>query len=104
MKYAIIQIGPFQYNVDEGKEYTVPNFEAEEGNPFQVREILAVGDDEKFVVGQPTIDSARVELDILGQEKGEKVTSRIYKAKSRYRRVRGHRKLVTRFKVKSITY
>lgn len=102
-KYAIIKIGTFQYTVDEGKEYTVPNFEAEVGN-FKVTDVLAIGEDNKLVVGTPNVDKGIVELEILNQGKGEKVTSRIYKAKSRYRRARGYRKSVTTFKVVSIKY
>ena len=103
-KYAIIQIGPFQYNVVEGQEYTVPNFEAEAGKNLKVTEVLAVGDAENLVLGNPTIEKGVVELEILDQAKGEKVTSRIFKAKSRYRRTRGFRKMVTKFKVVSINY
>ena len=102
-KYAIIKIGPFQYTVDEGAEYTVPNFEAKTGK-FQVNEVLAVGEDDKLIVGTPTVEKGVVELDILSEEKGDKVTSRIFKAKSRYRRTRGFRKSVTKFKVVSIKY
>ncbi|SRR5260221_239864 len=101
-KFAIIKIGPFQYNVEEGKEYSVPNFEAEVGKKFNVEEVLAVGDDKKLEVGMPTLDKVKVELEILAQEKGEKVTSSIFKAKARYRKTRGFRKQVTRFKVSSI--
>ena len=100
-KFAIIKIGPFQYNVEEGKEYSVPNFEAEVGKKFNVEEVLAAGDEKSMEVGMPTL-KATVELEILGEEKGEKVTSRIFKAKARYRRSRGFRKTVTRFKVSSI--
>jgi len=103
-KYAIIKIGPFQYNVEEGKEYSVPKFQAEEKKTFVVKEVLAAGDDKDFVVGKPTIKDGKVELDILEQAKGEKVTSRIFKAKSRYRRTRGFRKQVTKFKVSKISY
>ena len=103
-KYAIIKIGTFQYTVDEGKEYSVPNFEAEAGKSFKVTDVLAIGDDNKLVVGTPNIDKGVVELEILDQGKGEKVTSRIFKAKSRYRRTRGYRKSVTKFKVVSIKY
>lgn len=103
-KYSIIKIGTFQYNVEEGKEYEVPRFEAEAGKTLEIDKVLAVGDGEKFVVGKPFLDKAIVKLNILEQSKGEKVVSKIYKAKSRYRRTRGFRKQVTKFKVESIKY
>ncbi len=103
-KYAIIQIGMFQYTVNEGREYTVPNFTAEVGKKMKVESVLAVGDEDKLVVGTPNVVKGVVELEILEQGKGEKVNSRIFKAKSRYRRNRGFRKSVTKFKVTSIKY
>lgn len=103
-KYSIIQIGSFQYTVEEGKEYTVEKFNAEAGKDFKVSQVLAIGDGDKLVVGKPLVEKAEVTLNILSQEKGEKVTSKIYKAKSRYRRTRGFRKQITKFKVASIKY
>lgn len=100
-KFAIIQIGSAQYNVEEGKSYEVPKFAAEAGKSFKIETVLAVGDEKSFEFGKPTV-KADVTLDIVEQAKGEKVVSRIFKAKSRYRRKRGLRKLVTKFVVKSI--
>jgi len=103
-KFAIIRIGTFQYNVEEGKEYSVPRFVGEKDSKFIIEEVLAVGNEKELIVGKPLIKDGKVELEILDQAKGEKITSKIYKAKSRYRRTRGFRKLVTKFKVTSINY
>lgn len=103
-KYSIIQIGSFQYNVEEGKEYTVDKFEGEEGKDLVIKEVLAIGDGDTFEVGYPFLDKAEVTLNIVKQGKGEKVTSRTFKAKSRYRRRKGFRKQVTKFKVVKISF
>lgn len=100
-KYAIVKLGGFQYTLEEGKSYKVPKFDAEDGKDFIIEEVFAVGDGEHLELGTPTVKT-KVTLVEVTQEKGEKVTTRVYKAKSRYRRVRGHRKLVTGFKVGSI--
>jgi len=104
MKYSIIQIGSFQYNVEEGKEYTVERFDAAEGSKYTAARVLLAGDGDKMVVGKPVVDKGEVVLTIVKQDKGEKVVSKIYKAKSRYRRTRGLRKLTTTFKVESIKF
>ncbi|MBE0573295.1 bL21 family ribosomal protein, partial [Candidatus Dojkabacteria bacterium] len=62
------------------------------------------GDDKDIVVGMPNVDKAKVEIEVLEHAKGEKVNTKIFKAKSRYRRSRGFRKQVTKFKVLSIKY
>ncbi len=100
-KYAIIKIGAFQYTVEEGKEYEVPKFKAEAGKNYDSVEVLAVANGEEIEFGKPTLQT-KVVLNILEQAKGEKVTTKVYKAKSRYRRTRGFRKQVTKFKVASI--
>ena len=101
-KSAIIKIGPFQYNVTEGETYEVPNFDAEAGKNFEVQEVLLVNNGKTIEIGTPVLKNVKVTLEVLEQKKGEKVVSKIFKAKSRYRRTRGFRKLVTKFKVASI--
>lgn len=102
-KFAILKLGKSQYSVEEGKEYEVPKFAAEVGK-LTLDEVLAAGDDKDIVVGMPNVDKAKVEIEVLEHAKGEKINTRIFKAKSRYRRSRGFRKQVTKFKVLSIKY
>ena len=98
--YAVIQINHSQYLVEEGKEYTVPRFDSAIGK-YEPR-VLAVSVKDKFTVGTPEVAGSKVVLDVTEQGKGEKVVSRIYKAKAKYRKTTGHRKRITRFKVVSI--
>jgi large subunit ribosomal protein L21 len=51
----------------------------------------------------PYVGSAKVKIQILGEVKGEKIKSMIYKAKSRYRKRKGFRKVYTKFKVLEIS-
>jgi len=101
-KYAIVKLGGFQYTVEEGKEYTVPKFQAEEKKKLDVSDVLAVGTEKDLKVGTPIVKGAKVTLDILEQAKGKKITTRVFKAKSRYRKTKGFRKQVTKFKVAKI--
>lgn len=102
-KFAVVKLGVAQYNLEEGKEYTLPKFSAELGK-FNINEVLLAGENDSIVVGKPFVEKASVELEVLDQGKGEKVTSSIFKAKSRYRKTRGFRKSVTTIKVISIKY
>ncbi len=102
-KFAILKLGGSQYSVEEGKEYEVPKFSAETGK-VKINEVLAAGEGTDVTVGMPALDKAVVEIEVLEHAKGEKVTSRIFKAKARYRRKRGFRKQVTKFKVLSIKF
>lgn len=99
--YAVIQIAHKQYIVEPGKTYTVAKFVAEPGSKMKF-DVLGLGNGKDFTAGTPNLDKHQVEVEILDQGKGEKVVSRLFHAKSRYRRTRGFRKQETTFKVISI--
>lgn len=103
-KFAIIKLGTNQVRLEEGKTYDLPRFSDSDSKKFTVTEVLAAGDDKGAQFGMPFLDKAKVEVEVVGNANGEKVTSRIYKAKSRYRRTRGFRKKVTTIKVSSISF
>jgi large subunit ribosomal protein L21 len=100
--YAIIKLGGFQYTVEEGKEYTVPKFQADSNADVKIDQVFAVGSEDTLIVGKPTVESAKVTIHIIDQAKGDKIQTRIYRAKDRYRKAFGTRKEVTRFSVVSI--
>jgi len=101
--YAVIQIGHKQINVEVGKEYSMPKFQSKEGEVIDVPNVLMVKDNENVVYGMPYVQSVKVRIQILGEVKGEKIKSMIYKAKSRYRKRKGFRKVYTKFKVLEIS-
>jgi len=99
--YAIVQIDHRQYIVEPDKTYTVDKFISEPGQKMDL-EVLAYGNGDKFEVGAPVLDGKKVSIEVVEQGKGEKITSRIFKAKARYRKTTGFRKQTTTFKVVSI--
>ena len=54
------------------------------------------------IVGNPTIEGAKVIAMSHGEVKGEKVLVGKYKAKTRYRRKKGHRQKYTQIEVQNI--
>ena len=98
--YAIVQIDHRQYIVEPDKTYTVDKFISETGQKMDL-EVLAFGNGDKLEVGQPLLDK-KVTIEVTEQGKGEKVTSKIFKAKSRYHKTFGFRKSTTTFKVVAI--
>lgn len=102
MNYAIILTGGKQYQVSIGTEISVDKLLVKEGDTITFDQVLLMVDDQKVAVGTPTVKDTIVTAKILKQEKGPKIRTAIYKAKSRHRRVRGHRQLLTRVKIVSI--
>ncbi len=99
MKYAIVRIKGHQYKVREGEELLVDKIEEKKAEP----EVLLVVDEDKVKVGKPVVREAKVDLKVLGDEKGEKIVIRKFKAKSRYRRKTGFRASLTRLQVSKIS-
>jgi len=64
--------------------------------------VVFIGDDQNALVGNPTIEGAKVIATCLGEVKGEKVIAFKYKSKIRYRRKKGHRQIYTRLTINEI--
>jgi large subunit ribosomal protein L21 len=73
-----------------------------EGNKIELDKVLLIGDGENTLIGDPIIKGAKVIATSSGQVKGDKVVVYKYKAKTRYRKKRGHRQIYTRITVNEI--
>jgi len=100
--YAIVKIGGSQYKVAEGDELQVDKIEGEKGKTVSFDEVLLLSDEE-IKIGEPLVKGAQIKAKIIEQFKGDKIRVATYKAKSRYRRVKGFRPLLTKIKIEKIT-
>ncbi|MBI4219759.1 MAG: 50S ribosomal protein L21 [Chloroflexi bacterium] len=100
--YAIVRTGGKQYRVRPGDTLEVEKLDGNVGDPVTLGEVLLASIDGKVTVGTPLVPRMAVVAEIAGQGKGEKVTIFKYKAKTRYRRKRGHRQELTTLLVKSV--
>ena len=64
--------------------------------------MLLINNEGRTIVGNPTIEGAKVIAMSHGEVKGEKVLVGKYKAKTRYRRKKGHRQKYTQIEVQNI--
>jgi len=103
MKYAVVEINGSQYKVVEGEELAVDKIESEKGKKLTFDKVLLIVDEKKRQIGNPLVKGAKVTAEILEQFKDKKIRVATYKAKSRYRRVIGHRSQLTRIKINKIT-
>ncbi len=92
---ALVKIGTSQYLVQPGQELLVDR--------PQVDAILLVCDEDRVYVGQPIVEGASVILKDLGEIKGDKVRTAKFKAKSRYRKMRGFRSTHHRVEVVKVS-
>lgn len=100
--YAVIQLGAKQYLLKEGDQFVAEKIDLKDGEALTVKEVLLSYDGKKTTIGQPYVKNASVDLVMDEIKKGEKILVAKFKAKSRYRKVMGHRQLGSHFTVKAI--
>lgn len=100
--YAIVEIGGKQYKVAPGQKIDVDHLPVADGEDVELPKVLLIADGEDTIVGTPTIEGAKVIATCLGEKKGDKIIVFKYKAKTRYRRKKGHRQLHSTLEIKQI--
>ena len=111
-KYAVVKSGGKQYLLKENDEIIVDRVEAKPANAKattgkenEMIELnkLAEFDDEKLdlQLGNPTLKE-KVQAQVISQLKGDKIRVAKFKAKVRYRKVKGFRARLTKLKITKI--
>lgn len=103
MKSAVIIIAGKQYTVTENEVLSVDHLDIEMGKSVEITEVLLINNDGKITIGQPTVEKAKVKLEVISQDRAPKIRVATYKAKARQRKVHGHKQAMTSVKVVSIT-
>ena len=106
-RYAVIQVGSHQYQVEENSILEVEKLTSEHKGKSEVKEVkldqvLLIQEDGKAKLGQPFIPKASVTCEVLGNVRLPKVISFKFKRRKGYKRKKGHRQTVVRLRVKSI--
>ena len=99
---AVIRTGGKQYRVHEGSLLNVATLDAAAGSVVELSDVLLVSDGDRVTVGSPNVADAVVVAEVVDHGRAKKVISFKFKAKTRYRRKRGHRQPFTRLAVKEI--
>jgi len=99
-KIAVIRTGGKQYKVSEGSTIKVEKLEVEAGKKIKF-DTLLIADGDKVEIGTPSLGE-KVEAEVIGTAKDDKVTVVKYKNKTRYKKTVGHRQIKTTIKIASI--
>lgn len=102
MKFAVVKTGGKQYKVSEGDILDIERVESPD-KKITFENVLLFADGDTLEVGKPLTQGVVVGASVLEDIKGPKIRVAKYKAKVRYRRVRGHRQALTRVKIESIS-
>lgn len=99
MDYAVVLTGSKQYRLAPGDEINVEKLTTEVGKKVTFDQVLLVKNGEQILIGQPFINKAQVEAEVLTHFKDQKIRISKFKSKSRYRRTTGHRQPLTKVKI-----
>ena len=102
MAYAIIKTGGRQFRVAEGDTIDVDLLDVEPGKTATFGDVLLFADGKDVTHGNPLVSGAKVTAEVLEQRKDKKIVAFKYKRRKGYHRTVGHRRKLTRIKIKSI--
>ena len=104
MAYAIIRTGGRQFRVEEGETVDVDLLDVEPGETTTFWDVLLFADGKDMTHGNPLISGAKVTAEVLEQRKDKKIIAFKYKRRKGYHRTVGHRRKLTRIKIKTIDF
>jgi large subunit ribosomal protein L21 len=102
MAYAIIRSGGKQYRVSPGDTVVMEKLEAASGEKVKFSDVVLLVDGGTVTTGDPVVAGANVEGEVIEQFKDQKVIAFKYKRRKGYHRTIGHRRQLTRVKIRSV--
>ena len=100
--YVIVDIQGQQIKVEKDQKLFVHRINAENGSTVEFDKVLLVDNGGTVTVGTPTVDGAKVVLEVVSQAKGDKVLIFHKKRRKGYRKLNGHRQQFSEVVVKEI--
>lgn len=98
-KYAVVESRGKQYQVKLGDVVELDKLE-NPGKTITFDQVLLLADGDQVEVGEPTVKGQTVVAEVIEEaQKGDKLRVFRYKAKSRYRKTKGHRQTYTVVKI-----
>ena len=100
--YVIVDIQGQQFKVMQDQKLFVHRINAEEGSEVEFANVMLIDNDGAITIGAPTVEGAKVVVEVLSHVKGDKIL--VFKKKRRkgYRKLNGHRQQFSEVKVKQI--
>jgi len=100
--YAIIEEGGRQYKVTSGDTILIDREAKDDEKSITFDRVLLIAGEGTPKIGLPTIAKATVSADVIGEEKGDKITIQKYKRRKGYHKKIGHRQRHLRVKITGI--
>jgi large subunit ribosomal protein L21 len=100
--YVIVDIQGQQMKVEKDQKLFVHRINAESGSEVEFDKVLLIDNGGAVTVGTPTVEGAKVVVEVVSQVKGDKVLVFHKKKRKGYRKLNGHRQQFSEVIVKEI--
>ena len=100
--YAVIRSGGKQYKVSKDDVISVEKLIGETGDKINLNEVLMIGGEGDPIVGDPIIQGAVVNAEVIEQTRAKKIIVFKKKRRHNYRRKNGHQQHLTMLKIVDI--
>lgn len=97
--YAIFRAAGKQFRAEKGKTLRLPLLDAEPGTKLTFGDVLLSSDGQTIRAGQPLVNGASVEAEVVGAGKEPKIYVFKFKRRKNYRRKTGHRQKFTEVRI-----
>ena len=100
--YAVLKSVGKQFKVSPGDILKMDKIEGNVGDTISFKDVVAVGNGDKFELGSPAVQGAEVSAKLLHQTRDDKI--RVFRKNRRkhFQRTKGHRQYITILKVMTI--
>ncbi|MBU4304662.1 MAG: 50S ribosomal protein L21 [Candidatus Omnitrophica bacterium] len=100
--YAIVEVSGKQYKVAPDDVIEVNQIESNDRNKIALDKVLLISDGSKVDIGQPYVEGASVDAEIVEQVKAAKVIIFKYLRRKDSHKKTGHRQKLTKLLIKKI--
>ena len=101
--YAVIEVGSFQFKVQEGGIIDTPSLPGEVGQKIDIDSVLMVVNGESVMLGNPFVKGAKVTAEIVRHFRDEKDISFKFRRRKNSKKTKGHRQGLTALKIAKIS-
>ncbi len=101
--YAVIEVGSFQFRVQEGEVIDAPSLDKDVGQNFDIDSVLLVANGDNVTVGAPFVPGAKVTFEVVRHHRDEKDISFKFRKRKNSQKTHGHRQDLTALKVAKIS-
>ena len=99
--YAIVEISGKQYKIEKDSIVNVDRLKSADRN-LTLDKVILYSNNGDIQVGQPYLKNVKVQAELMGEVKGNKVFGIKFKKRKNYTRTIGHRAIYTQIKINDV--